>query len=414
MASIDSKKVTDVEVQNASDISTSEVIPTNTDQNPNTPIIAKVDEETVVSSDLFAYDPAKYSFCKKNSIVSILKVGESGTLEFQPEIRNGVYSITLWPDSANSDYQHFLEELAVVIPEATQWKSRRPNIGDFVFGKCLDGEWIRGYVIFVLPYLKVAMIDEGRLLMATELATCKKPLSDMYAFSGVCELTDATHEFEEGEMSEFKVTGRTDNVAQDEFEILILKGDFEIKATVKPWIPTPEQLGLPCGDVTNGTTVCLTGYQNHIQLYIRPLDTLAPFLRQPPYVADMVLALAADGNYYRAFVTNVENDRVEVTYHDLGRSDYVDTKTLKIFPDCLKKLGYAMTKVQLKDVPPDIPPLIPIIEYLDSLIETKVPLICTYDGIPTSDGVYLKYPDGETVNNMICKCLEPYRVKSSE
>ncbi|XP_071866141.1 uncharacterized protein isoform X2 [Bombus fervidus] len=254
MASIDSNEVTDVKVQSQNDNSTSEVIPTNI-QNPNTSTIAKVHEGTVVSSDLFAYNPALYSFCKEKSIVNILKVGEAGTLEFQAEIRNGVYGITLWPESAESDYDRLLDELASVIPEATQWSNRRPSIGDLVFGQRLDGDWIRGYVISVLPYLKLAMMDEARLVMVTNLATCNKPISDLYAFSGICKLSDATHKFKEGEVFQFKVTGQTDNDEQDGFEILVLKGDFVLKATVKPWIPMPEQLGVPCADVTNGSEV---------------------------------------------------------------------------------------------------------------------------------------------------------------
>ncbi|XP_033191266.1 uncharacterized protein LOC117157361 isoform X1 [Bombus vancouverensis nearcticus] len=431
MTSIESNKVTNVEVQNGTNTSTSQVITTNNDQNPNTSTIAKVDGETVVSSDLFAYDPAKYSFCREKSIVNILKVGELGTLEFLEEIRKDVYAIAIWPTSAASDYEELLDQLDIVIPEATQWKNRRPNIGDFVFGQRLDGDWVRGYVICVLPFLKLAMVDETKLVLVSNLATCEKPLSDMYAFSGVCELTDATHKFKEGQDYRFKVTGRTDKEKPDKFEILILKGHFELKATVKPWIPTPEQLGVPCGHVNYGTTVCVTGYRNHIHMYVRPLDTLglarynfimetvakcaetSPFLKEPN-IGQSVLALSADGNYYRAFITKVQEDRAHVMYHDLGRREYVDRKKLRIFPDYLKKLGYCISKILLQGIPKDIPPLISIIEILDSLVENKVPLICTYDGIPSTEGVYLKYPDGESVNNMICKCIEPYRVKPPE
>ncbi|XP_048268477.1 uncharacterized protein LOC125386391 isoform X1 [Bombus terrestris] len=431
MASIDSNKVINVEVQDKTNTSTSEVIPTNNDQNPNTSTIGKVDEVTVVSSDLFSYDPAKYSFCKEKSIVNILKVGESGELQFLAEIRRGVYRIAMWPASADSEYEKLLNQLDIVIPEATQWKNRRPYIGDFVFGQRLDGDWVRGYVICVLPFLKLAMIDEAKLVIVSNLATCEKPLSDMYAFTGICKLTDATHRFNGGEDFQFKVIGQTNSEKPDEYEILILKGNFALKATVKPWIPIPEQLGVPCGDVNYGTMVCITGYRNHIHMYVRPLDTLglarynfimgtvakcaetSPFLKEP-CIGESVLALSADGNYYRAYVTRVEEDRARVMNHDLGRREYVDRKRLKIFPHYLKKLGYCISKIRLQGIPKDIPPLIPIIKILDNLVENKVPLILTYDGLPNKDGVYLKYPDGESVNNMICNCLEPYRVELSE
>lgn len=72
----------------------------------------------------------------------------------------------------------------------------RPNIGDFVFGQRIDDTWARGYVICVLPSLKLAMIDETELEQVSCLATCEPPLSDMYAFTGVCELNDTTVKLE--------------------------------------------------------------------------------------------------------------------------------------------------------------------------------------------------------------------------
>ena len=46
-------------------------------------------------------------------------------------------------------------------------------------------------------------------------------------------------------------------------------------------------------------------------------------------------------------------------------------------------------------------------DYLAYLVGTEVPLICTFDGIPSQDGVYLKLHDEKTVNKMISELLVP-------
>ncbi|XP_068978019.1 uncharacterized protein [Bombus flavifrons] len=431
MTSVDSNKVTKVEVKNENDISTSEVMETNNDRNLTISTAANVIEETVVSSDLFAYDPAKYSFCKEKSIVNTLNVGGTGAFRFMTKIKNGVYGIAIWPDGTDADYESLVDEIEAAIPECTQWSKRRPNIGDFVFGQRVDNTWVRGYIICVLPFLQLAMIDEVKLVRVGHLATIESPLSDMYAYTGICELTDTTYKLEEYKDYHFRVIGRTDNEKPDEFEVLILIGDSELRATIKPWIPMPEQLGVPRTDVDYGTTVLLTAYRSHVVMYVRPIDTLglarynfimetvakcaetSEFL-EDPYIGEFVLAVRADGNYYRGRVLTVKKESVEVLFCDLACREDVDRKKIKIFPEYLKKLGYCTSSIVLQGVPKNVPPLRSIINILDNLVENKVPLICTYDGLPNMDGVYLKYPDGDSVNNMICKCIDPYRVKPSE
>ncbi|XP_033350614.1 uncharacterized protein LOC117233973 [Bombus vosnesenskii] len=407
------------------------VLPTPCDEDSDTSTAASVIEKDVVSSDLFAYDPAKYSFCKEKSIVNTLNVGRTGAFRFMTEIKEGVYGIAIWPDGTDADYESLVDEIEAAIPECTQWSNHRPNIGDFVFGQRVDNTWVRGYVICVLPSLKLAMIDETKLVRVGYLATCEPPLSDMYAYTGVCELTDTTYKLEEYEDYQFRVIGRTDDEKPDEFEILILKGDSELIATIKPWIPAPEQLGVPCTDLDYGTTVCVTAYRSHIIMYVRPLDTLglarynfimetvakcaetSEFL-EDPHIGQLALALRGDGNYYRGCIITVQEERVELLFDDLGCREYIDRKKIKIYPEYLRKLGHCISKIFLQDVPKNIPPIQSIIKILENLVENKVPLICTYDGIPSTEGVYLKYPDGESVNNMICKCIEPYRVEPSE
>ncbi|XP_020722573.1 uncharacterized protein LOC100647791 [Bombus terrestris] len=415
MASIDFNGVPNVEVQNETNMST----------------IAKVNEEAVVSKNVFGYDPTKFSYCKEKSIVNFLKVGESGELRFMAEIKKGVFSISIWPQNTELEYEQLVVELESSLPECTQWKNRRPNIGDYVFGQKEDETWVRGYVLCVIPQVQLASIEDTKLETVDNIATIEDPLTDMYAFTGVCELADVTERFLEDVDYKYKVTGQTNKEKPDEFEILILKGDNEIEATVKPWIPLPEQLDPFFSQVHNDTPVCITGYRNHISLYIRPLDTLglahynfimesvakcaetSPFLKEPSN-GDRTLAPLPNGKYYRGSVFRIQDDKVQVGFEDLGRKEYVDAKTLKVYPDYLTKLGYCLTQVYLRDVPKNIPPLKPIVDYLDSLVENEVPLLLTFNGLPYTDGVTLKQADGETVSGMIHKCLEPLRVKPKE
>lgn len=109
--SVDYNKVTNVEVEDEYDTSTWEEIQTNDDQDLNTSTIAKIDDEIMVSLEIFT-SSRFYSFCKERSIVNALTVGEEGILEVQTKIKNNTYGITLLPNSAELDY----EKLVVNLP----------------------------------------------------------------------------------------------------------------------------------------------------------------------------------------------------------------------------------------------------------------------------------------------------------
>ncbi|XP_033350608.1 uncharacterized protein LOC117233970 isoform X3 [Bombus vosnesenskii] len=364
MTSIDSSKVADVEVQNENDISTSEVIETNNDQSPNTSTIAKVEEETVVTSEISTCNKALYSLCKEKSIVNALTVGEVGTLEVHAVLKNNTYGITLLPNNAEHQFDKVMASLAAV-PEDFQRTINNLNIEDMFYGQQADKEWVRGYIVSELPFLKIANIDEAKVETIKNITTCEQIALDTYAFSALCEITDDRHKLEDGDICEYEVLGRTRIKEQDGYEILIYTDDSKIKATVKPWIPTLQQLGTQCAEVNNETEVCVTGYRDHIHMYVRPINTVglehynhvmqtiakcaetSPFLRKPPNVGDAVIVQSADENYYRAFVTRVQDDRITILYLDLGRKEVItDMKKLKILPDNLKKVIYMSEKSQ--------------------------------------------------------------------
>ena len=332
-------------------------------------LLQKVDEKTVFTSEMSTSNKALYSLWKKNSIVDTLIIGDLGTLEIQAVLKNNTYGITLLPNKAEDHFDKLMGILTNI--ENAQRPKHRPNVGDLICGQKMNEEWVRGYIVSQLPYLKVAVIDEAVMATINNITTCDEISSDFCAFGALCEVTDAGHKFEEGDVYEFKVTGQTNNNEQGGYEILILTD--EVKATVKPWIPTPEQLGVPCAEVDNETEVIVTGYRNHIHLYVRPINTVglehynhvmqlvaqcaetSPFLKEPPAIGDIVIAQSADKKYYRAFVTRVEDGNITTLYLDVGKKEVTDMKKLKIIPDDLKEFQYCMTKVILRDVPRDIP-----------------------------------------------------------
>ena len=59
-----------------------------------------------------------------------------------------------------------------------------------------------------------------------------------------------------------------------------------------------------------------------------------------PSNGDRTLAPLPNGKYYRGSVFRIQDDKVQVGFEDLGRKEYVDAKTLKVYPDYLTKVGY--------------------------------------------------------------------------
>lgn len=128
----------------------------------------------------------------------------------------------------------------------------------------------------------------------------------------------------------------------------------------------------------------------------------------------MVIAKFADENYYRAIVTKIQDNEIVISYIDFGNTEVTNIKKLKILSDNLKQLRSCTTKIVLKDVPIDIPMTKEVSDYLNYLTGTEVPLLCTFDGVPSKDGVYLKLHNGENVNKVISELLVPTSKKFEE
>lgn len=125
-------------------------------------------------------------------------------------------------------------------------------MGDIICGQRLDGDWLRGYVLSLQSPLKMAMIDEGRMMTIGKTVPCSDAFLDICAFGATCEVNNAKSKFAASEQYEFKVTARK---AQNEIEIEISNDQETLKAVVKPWIPMPEQKGIQYAELGNGTEV---------------------------------------------------------------------------------------------------------------------------------------------------------------
>jgi hypothetical protein len=112
--SVDSNELTNVEVPNETDKSTSEVIQTNTNQNPNTSTSAKVDDKTKVPPGIFVYTKASYPLSKVKNIVKTLTIGDHGDIEVQSKLGENVYGITLLTLDAQSEYEKLVLQLPPV------------------------------------------------------------------------------------------------------------------------------------------------------------------------------------------------------------------------------------------------------------------------------------------------------------
>ncbi|XP_031847510.1 vreteno isoform X2 [Nomia melanderi] len=443
--SVDNSKVINVEVQGEHDESTaqSEVndisIPKDRTTEPEVQILmpkARSSTTEVSTSIPKGLKPAnnpislkistnsktQTTFTKPNTVVNTVSQGETGILEIHAELRNNVYGITLLPNNATLDFEKLLNELPPICERKAENFNHRPQIGDIICGRRLDGDWLRGYLLSLDTPLKMAIIEEARMMEITKTVPCPEDFVNICAFGVTCEIINTTYKFRANEHYEFKVLVHKQ---QNEIEIEISTSEEKVKAIVKPWTPEPEQKALLYAKLRNKSEVRLTAYQNHISMYARSLDVeeveyynnvmqtvakcaqTAPSLNEPPVVGQMVMSRYIDDNYYRAIVTKVEDSKIRISYIDFGNTEVTNIKNLKILDDQLKQLRSCTSKIVLKDVLQDTPMTKEICDYLSDLVGREVPLICTFDGVPSKDGVYLKLHNGECVNKTINEMLVP-------
>ncbi|XP_076651050.1 vreteno isoform X2 [Halictus rubicundus] len=366
---------------------------------------------------------------KPESVVKTLSVGDSGVIEIHAELSSHVYSVTLLPNKAISNYEKLFQHLTDVCNQAGKNSNHRPQIGDLVCGKTVNyEEWVRGYVLSLEEPRKIAVIDDASITEVVEIVPCPDNFLDICAFGAKCKIIDSKKKFAEKMHPEFEVLARKN---QNEIEIKINDEEAgEVMAVVKPWTPAPEQKGLQYATLNNKSEVFLTAYRSHVAMFVRSSEDTKHYhhvmqsvakhaqsgspLSEPPVVGQMVIAHYADDNYYRAIVTKVEGNKIAISYVDFGNTEVTNLKKLKILSDELKQLRSCTSKVVLKNVPQDVPMTKEINEYLGHLVSAEIALTCVFEGIPSKDGVYLTTLSGECINKTISEMLVPTWNKSEK
>ncbi|XP_043265742.1 uncharacterized protein LOC122405229 isoform X2 [Colletes gigas] len=421
MISVDSNKVINVEVQGDNDIPVTQVVQA-TEQVASTFTAltnAKVNRSSV-SPKALINDKIPSPFNKSKYLINDLAVGETGVVDICDKLSNNTYSISLIPKTLHE----WLYKLSLICEKNAENSNHRPQIGELICGKISNGNWRRGYVLSLEPLLNIAVIDEARVMPVSKTVPCPEQFLNICALGAIMRVNNPEYEPDSCRQP-FKAITRK----EDRIEIVIINDKkHQFLADVKPWIPTP----IEENRLESGSEVCLTAFRDHVNLFVRPLGTeeveyynrlmqhiakcaqKAPLLKELPLVGEMVIAQYIDDNYYRANVTGVADDKVTIIYVDFGNIEVTSMKKLRVLHDDLKDLHVCTLKIVLKDVPQDTPMTKEISDYLSQLVGTEIPLICTYDGIPSKDGVYLKSHSGDDINKTISELLVPTWEKSNE
>ncbi|XP_012278386.1 uncharacterized protein LOC105698585 isoform X2 [Orussus abietinus] len=371
---------------------------------------------------------------KLQSIVELLMPGTDGMLEIHAQLQSNIFAATAITNSLVDLFVQILQEFPEVCNKMPRDSSFSPKVGDLICGERGTGDWLRGYVVNLGPPLRLAAIDEGRVEVVDDIRRIDKKFANICTFGVTCELLDTAHTLKPRDKSEFTVISCDKTDAGVNVKIMITTADdARYKAVLRYWKPMAEQKGVPYSSLSSGSEVCLTTYRSQSLMYARSLklDDLKYYhkvihevakasrtahpLSTPPVVGQMVIAKYIDDNFYRAIVTEVQGEKIGVSYVDYGNVDYTTLNKLKILPDSLKEYNCCTSKIVLKDVLVDAPMTKEANTFLTQLVAEETALICNFEGLPTVQGVELKLPvTGESINEKINRLLIPNWKKRTE
>ncbi|XP_043270341.1 uncharacterized protein [Venturia canescens] len=389
-------------------------------------VVQKDIAEPMKIPDTAAVRVTEKSVSNLATAIDCLKANGDGYLQVYVALDHTRYAVGVLSPDLMVEYEMIYEKLTDVCNQSEKLRNFSPEIGSFVCGKRGD-VWLRGHVVSLGPPIRLSLVDEARVSQVEEIVPMPHEYEKIRCFGSIVTLENANLKFADNETAQFTITEIT-NEGNERIVKGILSVPEHMKGTrfsMRNWKPTPEQMGIAVDELKNNCEVYISAYRNERSLYVRSLDVQslehcqritqniakwaqkAPKLEQPPIIGQCVIAKFVDGNYYRAIVTKVHDGKIEVSYVDFGNNETTTIEQLRVISDELKQPKSCAWQVLLKDITEGVPPTKEVHQYLDVLVGTEQPLICSFEGIPSKDGVVLTAANGECVNEKVNTYLKP-------
>ncbi|KAL6432088.1 hypothetical protein ACFW04_006662 [Cataglyphis niger] len=384
----------------------------------------KVSDENVKPSVAQTPPTILDAFADLFSKKAIPELKFEGHIQICESVQENIYSATLGIEDFTTEIEMIfndLQEECMKMQETVHYNSQ-----DLICGEGKNA-WCRGYILpsSTSSDLRIIAIDEARYMNVNKILPCPKKFLDIYAIGVICEVNHPNKLTVE-EVYEFTTIMNEQNYEQDSLKIKIFKeSEFVCEAMMRSWKFMIKSSFPAFSEIKSGSKICLTSYRNHYQMFVRSLDEeaieyynnimqrvaecarTAPFLSNPPYNKQTIIAPFSDNNCYRALVINTQNDMAKIVYTDFGNVDNVDIKDLQVLPETLALQRSCSAKISLKNVPSEVSMNTEVDLFLRELVGNETSLTCIYEGDPLKDGVYLMMPTGESVNDKINQLLTP-------
>ncbi|XP_025158502.1 uncharacterized protein LOC105185606 [Harpegnathos saltator] len=347
----------------------------------------------------------------------------TGVMQIFEHKQKNIYNATLIADCFTNNMERIVRNLPETMLKMKETVSNyKPQVGDLVCSETEKDTWYRGYITMLSPELRVAAVDEARILPVTKVLPYPAEFLDICTCGVVCEVTNT--QLNVDDVYNFTGVIREHDKKQGSFKIEIQKDNEIVEVIVKSWEPIIKSIPA-LAELRNGCKICLTSYRNQYIMFAHSLDEsemeytsnimqhvahcsqTAPPLSKPLSTEQMVIAPYCDGNNYRAMITKIQDNTATIVYVDFGNFRDIDVKELREISNDLGMKRSCSARIVLKDVPRDVPMTTDVDTYLRDLVGREEPLVCTYEDGLFKNGVRLTTSTGEDVNNKIKQLLVP-------